>query len=70
MRSDPDVIVLGDALYGTTIDSIASRPGWAALSAVKNKRVFAGLSVFSRPGPRLGDAALEYARLIHPELFK
>ncbi|MDP9321211.1 MAG: helical backbone metal receptor [Chloroflexota bacterium] len=70
VRSDPDVIVLGDALYGTTIDSIASRPGWAALSAVKNKRVFAGLSVFSRPGPRLGDAALEYARLIHPELFK
>jgi iron complex transport system substrate-binding protein len=70
VRSDPDVIVLGDALYGTKIDSIASRPGWAALSAVKNKRVYAGLSVFSRPGPRLGEAALEYAKLVHPELFK
>jgi iron complex transport system substrate-binding protein len=70
VRTDPDVIVLGDALYGTTIDSVASRPGWAALSAVKNKRVYAGLSLFSRPGPRLGEAALEYAKLVHPELFK
>ncbi|HEY8731441.1 MAG TPA: helical backbone metal receptor [Candidatus Limnocylindria bacterium] len=70
VRTDPDVIILGDALYGTTIDSVATRPGWAALSAVKNKRVYAGLSLFSRPGPRLGEAALEYAKLVHPELFK
>ena len=70
VRADPDVIVLGDSLYGTKIDSIVSRPGWAALSAVKNTRVYAGLSVFSRPGPRLGEAALEYAKLVHPELFK
>ena len=70
IRTDPDVIVLGDALYGTSIDSIAQRPGWSALSAVKNKRVYAGLSVFSRPGPRLGQAAEAYAKLVHPELFK
>ena len=70
IRVDPDVIVLGDALYGTSIDSIAQRPGWSALSAVKNKRVYAGLSVFSRPGPRLGQAAEAYAKLVHPELFK
>lgn len=70
VRSDPDVIVLGDALYGTTIESLTSRPGWAALTAVKNKRVYAGLSVFSRPGPRLGEAALAYAKLVHPELFR
>ena len=70
ISTDPEVIVLGDSLYGTSIDSIATRPGWAALSAVKNKRVYAGLSVFSRPGPRLGEAALAYAKLVHPELFK
>jgi len=69
ISTDPDVIVLGDSLYGTSIDSIATRPGWATLSAVKNKRVYAGLSVFSRPGPRLGEAALAYAKLVHPELF-
>jgi iron complex transport system substrate-binding protein len=70
VRSDPDVIVLGDALYGTTVESVAARPGWAALSAVKAKRVYAGLSLFGRPGPRLGAAAEAYARLVHPELFK
>lgn len=70
IRSDPEVIVLGDALYGTTIESVAARPGWSALSAVKAKRVYAGLSLFSRPGPRLGQAAEAYARLVHPELFK
>jgi cobalamin transport system substrate-binding protein len=70
VKADPEVIVLDDALYGTTVDSVASRPGWAALSAVKNKRVYPGLSVFSRPGPRVGEAALEYAKLVHPELFK
>jgi iron complex transport system substrate-binding protein len=69
VSTNPEVIVLGDALYGTSIDSIATRPGWAALAAVKNKRVYAGLSVFSRPGPRLGEAALAYAKLVHPELF-
>lgn len=70
IRTDPDVIVLGDALYGTSVDSVTSRPGWSGLSAVKNKRVYAGLSLFSRPGPRLGLAAQEYAKLVHPELFK
>jgi iron complex transport system substrate-binding protein len=70
IRTDPDVIILGDSLYGTSIDSIGSRPGWSALSAVKNKRVYPGQSVFSRPGPRLGQAAQEYAKLVHPELFK
>lgn len=70
IRSDPDVIILGDALYGTTPDSVATRPGWAALSAVKNGRVYPGLGVFGRPGPRLGEAAEAYAKLVHPELFK
>ena len=69
ISTNPEVIVLGDSLYGTSIDSIATRPGWATLSAVKNKRVYAGLSIFSRPGPRLGEAALAYAKLVHPELF-
>jgi cobalamin transport system substrate-binding protein len=70
VNADPDVIVLDDAAYGTTVDSVASRPGWAALSAVRNKRIYAGLSLFGRPGPRVGEAALEYAKLVHPELFK
>jgi iron complex transport system substrate-binding protein len=63
--------VLADAAYGTTGAAVAARPGWSALSAVKNKRVHpVDGNLFSRPGPRLGTAAEEYAKLVHPELFK
>jgi iron complex transport system substrate-binding protein len=71
VRADPDVVVLADAAYGTTGTAVAARPGWSALSAVKNKRVHpVDGNLFSRPGPRLGTAAEEYAKLVHPELFK
>ncbi len=71
VRADPEIVVLADAAYGTTIDQVIARPGWSALSAVKNKRVYpVSGSLFSRPGPRLGTAAEAYAKLVHPELFK
>ncbi|MDQ6859373.1 MAG: cobalamin-binding protein [Chloroflexota bacterium] len=71
VRADPDVIVLDDAAFGTTVESVAKRPGWAALSAVKNGRVHPlDANLMSRPGPRVADAATALARLIHPEVFK
>jgi iron complex transport system substrate-binding protein len=71
VKQDPDIIVLGDALYGVTPESVAQRPGWNALSAVKSKRVFAfDDNLISRPGPRLIDGLEQMAQLLHPELFK
>ena len=71
VRADPEIVVLADAAYGTTGDAVAARPGWSALSAVKNKRVYpVDGNLFSRPGPRLGAAAEAYAQLVHPELFR
>lgn len=71
VKADPEVVVLGDSAYGTTGEAVAARPGWSAISAVKNKRVYpVPGNLFSRPGPRLGDAAEAYAKLVHPELFK
>jgi len=71
VKQDPDIIVLGDALYGVTPESVAQRPGWNALSAVKNKQVFAfDDNLISRPGPRLIDGLEQMAQLLHPELFK
>lgn len=71
VRADPEVIVLGDADYGTTVEQVTARPGWSGMSAVKNKRVFPiADSLVSRPGPRVGDAAEAYAKLLHPELFR
>jgi iron complex transport system substrate-binding protein len=71
VAQNPSVILLGDALYGVTVESLAQRPGWTALSAVKNKQIFTfDDNLISRPGPRLIDGLEQIARLIHPELFK
>lgn len=71
IRADPEVIVLADAAYGATVASVAARPGWSAITAVRNKKVFAVTEdLFSRPGPRVGEAAEAYAKLLHPDLFR
>jgi iron complex transport system substrate-binding protein len=71
VKQNPDIIVLGDALYGVTADSVAQRPGWQALNAVKNNQIFAfDDNLISRPGPRLIDGLEQMAKLLHPELFK
>jgi len=71
VQQNPDIIVLGDALYGVTPESVAQRPGWGALNAVKGKQVFAfDDNLISRPGPRLIDGLEQMAQLVHPELFQ
>lgn len=67
---DPDVILLGDAAYGVTVESVAQRAGWSQLAAVQNNRVFPfNDSLVSRPGPRLIDALEQLAVLLHPDQF-
>jgi iron complex transport system substrate-binding protein len=71
VKADPDMIVLGDSLYGVTAESIAQRAGWDKLSAVKSGAVFAfDDNLATRPGPRLIDGLEAFAKLFHPELFK
>jgi len=71
VAEDPDFIILGDARYGITAESIAQRPGWENLSAVKNGQVLPfNDDLVSRPGPRLVDALEELAKLLRPELFE
>jgi iron complex transport system substrate-binding protein len=57
----------GDAL---TAESIARRPGWASLPAVKSGRIaLFPAALVSRAGPRLAEGALLIARALHPGLF-
>src|SRR5204863_6773205 len=35
IAANPEVIVLGDAAYGTTPSIVAARPGWSSMTAVK-----------------------------------
>jgi len=70
LRSDPEIIVLAAADYSAKPDQVAARAGWSALSAVKNKRIVTiAPNLINRPGPRVGEAAQMYAKLVHPELF-
>lgn len=71
VAADPAFIILGDARYGVTPESIAQRPGWENLSAVKSGKVLPfNDDLVSRPGPRLVDALEELAKLLRPELFE
>lgn len=71
VKVNPDIIVLGDALYGVTPESLAQRAGWDKLSAVQNNAVYTfDDNLVSRPGPRLIDGLEGFAKLFHPELFK
>jgi iron complex transport system substrate-binding protein len=70
LRADPEVIVLAAADYSAKPDEVAARAGWSAITAVKNKRFGAiAPNLINRPGPRVGDAAEAYARIVHPELY-
>jgi iron complex transport system substrate-binding protein len=71
VAANPNFIILGDAAYGVSPESVAKRPGWDSLSAVKNNQVFPfDDNLASRPGPRLVDGLEALAKLLHPDLFK
>ena len=57
VRRNPDLIVAPQA----TALLATERPGWAHVSAVRQRRVCAldvqRMDLLSRPGPRLGEAA-------------
>jgi iron complex transport system substrate-binding protein len=72
INQDPDIILLGDFLYGgITPDDVAARAGWESLSAVQNEQVFPfDDNIVGRPGPRLVEGLEELAKTLHPELFE
>jgi iron complex transport system substrate-binding protein len=69
LAADPQLIILGDSAYGVTADAVAKRPGWSAMTAVKNQAI-EGIDdiLVTRPGPRLADGLRALVAVIHPEL--
>jgi len=71
LLQNPQIILLGDAAYGTTPEQVAARAGWNTIDAVVNGKVYAfNDDLVSRPGPRLVDALEELSRFLHPELYQ
>lgn len=70
IEADPEIIVLGDANYGVTPESLSERDGWGDLSAVVNGAILSVDSdIVSRPAPRIIDALEILAQFLHPALF-
>lgn len=71
IAQDPKIIILGDANYGVTVESVKERPGWGVITAVKEGAIYPiDDTLVSRPGPRIIDGLEELARIIHPEIFE
>jgi len=66
--ADPQIILLGDASYGVTPESLATRAGWKKISAVTNGQIFPfNDDTVSRPTPRLVDGLEAMFKLFHPD---
>jgi iron complex transport system substrate-binding protein len=73
--ADPDVLVVmacGFSLSKSVAEvaSLAGRPGWRELRAVRSGNVYVvdGNAFFSRPGPRLVNSVEILAGLLHPDV--
>ena len=64
VRANPDLIMIGSR----NMDGLAQRPGWAAMRAMKEKRICVFTpdesDVLVRPGPRMAEAARLMAQCI------
>lgn len=78
VEADPELILLGSASYDASLAAedpalatVAARPGWADLTAVREGNVVPYLDdiVTTRPGPRIVDGLEALAHAIHPERF-
>ncbi len=68
VRADPSLIVIGQR----HVDTVAARPGWSRVRAVRDKR-FCRLDpdagdVLARAGPRFGEAALLISQCVNQAL--
>jgi iron complex transport system substrate-binding protein len=66
----PGVIILADGDFGVTPESVGARPGWDAIPAVQDARIYpVNGALLSRPTPRLVDDIQMLAELLYPEIF-
>jgi len=52
-------------------EDIINRPGWEDIKAVKEDKIYyVDENIVQRPTPRLIEGLEEFAKIIHPEIFK
>lgn len=71
VSANPSIIILGDAAWGVTPESVGQRSGWDKIAAVQNNQIYAfDDNLASRPGPRLVDGLEAMAKILHPGVFQ
>jgi iron complex transport system substrate-binding protein len=68
LQQDPEIILLSDALYGESAETVSQRAGWEQITAVKEGNIYPfDPFLLSVPGPRLVEGYEQLAELLHPE---
>jgi iron complex transport system substrate-binding protein len=74
--AQPEIVIFAPCGYDIPrarkeLGTLAARPEWSMLPAVKNGRIFLmdANATLSRPGPRIVDGLEDLAQIIHPEIF-
>lgn len=71
VQRNPDVIILADEDAGETAETVAARPGWAAINAVKNGRICViDPDIVSQPSTKIADGLETLAKCLYPDRFK
>jgi iron complex transport system substrate-binding protein len=71
-RLDPEVLVFASShseAVRQTFESLATRPAWQGLAAVKLRQYAVISDAVNRPAPRLLEAIADLARQLHPAAF-
>ncbi|MFB3888123.1 MAG: ABC transporter substrate-binding protein [Candidatus Bathyarchaeia archaeon] len=74
IEQNPDIMVfptqMGVESFWGNYTTVANRPGWSAINAIKNNKLFTmSGDIIDEPGPRQVDSLEMLAKIIHPEIF-
>jgi len=71
IERDPEIIIVPVGyMGGVKKEDFEKRPGWSAISAVKNGRIYEiEENTVVRSGPRIVQGLQQLAKFIHPEVF-
>lgn len=71
IERNPEIIVVPIGyMGGVKEEDFEKRPGWSAISAVKNGKIYEiDENTVIRPGPRIVQGLQQLAKFIHPEVF-
>jgi len=73
VRLQPEFLVFASShseAVKNDVETLALKPGWSMMEAIKQRKIAVVSDAINRPGPRIVDAVEELARQLHPELFE